>query len=129
MDNVHVSVGAIIHDNKILLVKTRSSSGYWTLPGGKVEPGETLFEAVIREIYEETGLVVESYAHLSCRTRKLHYKTYFVNYFLCSPVCDVSQLRDINDEVFSISWFPLEDINSIEFSSLEDYNILSSICA
>jgi 8-oxo-dGTP diphosphatase len=55
-------VGAIIKDEagRLLLVKRghEPEAGRWSLPGGRVEPGETDEQAVIREIREETGLLV-----------------------------------------------------------------------
>jgi 8-oxo-dGTP diphosphatase len=57
-------VGAIIKDpgGRLLLIKRGHApqAGRWSLPGGRVEPGETDQQAVIREIREETGL------HIRC---------------------------------------------------------------
>ena len=55
---------AIVRDGKILLVRRarRPALNIYTLPGGGVETGETLHEAVMREMREETGLVVEPVA-------------------------------------------------------------------
>lgn len=48
---------AIIRDDSILMVKHQEAGRvYWTLPGGGVEPGETPEAAVVREVWEETGL-------------------------------------------------------------------------
>jgi 8-oxo-dGTP diphosphatase len=54
--------GVIFADGKVLLVKRsiRPYRGYWCLPGGRVEFGETVEEAVHREVKEETGLDVET---------------------------------------------------------------------
>jgi 8-oxo-dGTP diphosphatase len=55
-------VGAIITDSagRLLLIKRghEPGKGLWSIPGGRVEPGETDEQAVIREAQEETGLVV-----------------------------------------------------------------------
>ena len=47
----------IIHDGKILLTH-ESNSGWWLLPGGEIEQGESPADCVIREVEEETGLIV-----------------------------------------------------------------------
>ncbi len=61
-DRPLVGVGALVlRDNSIVLVRRGSppSKGEWSIPGGLVEVGETLKEAVARETREETGLEVE----------------------------------------------------------------------
>jgi 8-oxo-dGTP diphosphatase len=55
---------AVVRDGRVLVVRRARSpaKGLFTLPGGVVEPGETLSEAVVREIHEETGLAIEPVA-------------------------------------------------------------------
>ncbi len=59
-DRPLVTVGAIIEraDGKLLLVRTHKWRGRWGLPGGKVDRGETLEDALRRELREETGLEI-----------------------------------------------------------------------
>jgi ADP-ribose pyrophosphatase YjhB (NUDIX family) len=57
-----VGVGAVvIHEDRVLLIRRGKEPmrGRWLIPGGTVELGETLQEALVREVAEETGLRVE----------------------------------------------------------------------
>jgi ADP-ribose pyrophosphatase YjhB (NUDIX family) len=56
---VRPSVSALIFDRRgRLLLQQRSDGGQWGLPGGSIEIGESVSEAVVREVREETGLTV-----------------------------------------------------------------------
>jgi len=53
---------ALIRDGKVLLIK-RAFAPYqhlWTLPGGRIEPGESIEQCAIREIAEEVGLAIRN---------------------------------------------------------------------
>lgn len=73
MTQFFVAVHAFIQkDGKFLVTKRKSTDGYmpgvWDLPGGTVEVGETVEQALVREVTEETGLVVRIGAPLSAYT-------------------------------------------------------------
>lgn len=57
-------MGAVVKDDqgRLLLIKRGHApgAGLWSLPGGRIEPGETDTEALVREMREETGLVIEA---------------------------------------------------------------------
>ncbi len=63
-DSVIPCVGAVIKDEqgRLLLIKRghEPGAGLWSLPGGRIEPGETDAAALVREMREETGLEVQA---------------------------------------------------------------------
>lgn len=59
---VRLSVSAVVRRNpegSELLLMRRSDNGLWGLPGGYVEPGESVSDATAREVFEETGYEIE----------------------------------------------------------------------
>ncbi len=73
-------------DGKILAVSRKQNSAQFGLPGGKVEPGETEIEALVREVKEETGLDIQVNETKSVFTRvcqgEVDYET--VTYYVSS---------------------------------------------
>ncbi len=56
------SVSVCVRDGQgRVLLQRRTDLGWWNLPGGVMEPGETLAQAAVREIREETGLDIEPF--------------------------------------------------------------------
>ncbi|WP_448110606.1 NUDIX hydrolase [Pseudomonas lini] len=95
-------------DRHILLV--RKLRGRWTLPGGKIEPGETVAGAAIRELYEETGLGVDGLLYLmeleTASTRHHVYEASVVNQ---------AEARPLN-EIFDCIWHPLDTVHNLNTS-------------
>jgi 8-oxo-dGTP diphosphatase len=83
--------------------------GYWSLPGGLVETGETLEQAVCREVLEETGLEVQTISLFEIferimpdQTGKTEYHYVLIDY-LCTPVG--GRLQAASD-VSRVAWVP-----------------------
>ena len=102
-----VGVGAIILDgNRVLLVRRANAplKGVWSIPGGRLELGETLTEGLRREIREETGLRIEILDQVEVFERimrdndgRVQYHYVLVDY-LCEPAGGVLRAADDADD-------------------------------
>ena len=95
---------------KILLVH-RPRYDDWSLPKGKLEPGESARNAAVREVEEETGLrckVGDELAELRYKDRKGRAKR--VRYWAMRPV---DGEFEPNDEVDEVRWVPLADVGDV----------------
>lgn len=133
-DRPQVSVGAIVlHDDRILLVRRGRgvAQGAWSVPGGRVEHGELLAEATVRELAEETGLegvcgslvgVVERFIDGEHHVILDHHVT----------LLDPNVTPTAGDDAAEVAWVPLIEVADwplvdglAEF--LHDHGILATI--
>ncbi|MCP5094375.1 MAG: NUDIX domain-containing protein [Chloroflexi bacterium] len=103
---------AIIQDGKILLT-LRPDFEVWCLPGGHVDPGESVAQAAKREAFEETGLKVELTRLVGVYSRLGGEHTIHLNLFAANPVGGV--LTPQPDEVLELAYFSLNDLPSNMF--------------
>lgn len=114
-----VGVGAVVFDRagRVLLVKRAHApgAGSWSLPGGRVEAGESAGAAVVREVREETGLAVVVRASLGdVRIEREGYR-YLIHEFLCA----VSGPEAIaaGDDAAEAHWATPDDLTELAVSA------------
>jgi mutator protein MutT len=120
-DRPIVGVAAVvIEDDRVVLVRRGRPPAYgeWSLPGGAVEPGETLEEAVVREVAEEIGFNVEVVELVAVLDRifwdqegGVHYHYVLID-FLCRKTG--GKLRASSDAI---------SCSQVPFSALTQYNL------
>jgi 8-oxo-dGTP diphosphatase len=115
-------VGAIILNRESVLLVERGKEplkGYWSLPGGVVEIGETLHEGVKREILEETGLIIQPLQIVEVFERIMHdadRKTEY-HYVLIDYLCLlIGGSLAAADDVTAVDWVPLEALGTIRLT-------------
>lgn len=112
-DFIGVGVGAVIlRDSKILLLlrKKAPESGCWTIPGGKVEFGETVEEAILREVKEEINAEGKIIAPLGVTNHILKEEgTHFVSpRFLVELLEEPENMEPESHE--DMKWFPIDNL-------------------
>ena len=126
-----VAVGAVaVVDDEILLVRRGRgpAQGEWSVPGGRVEAGEPLHVAVVREVAEETGLevVVDHFLGWVERFGQQHF---VILDFAVTPL-DRSQPLVAGDDAAEAAWVPLADLGDLRlvdglFEFLHDVGIVT----
>jgi 8-oxo-dGTP diphosphatase len=118
-DSPLVGVGAIIVEKeRVLLVKRGHAplAGEWSIPGGVLELGEALEEAVVREAWEETGLRVETAGLLGVYNRVLRdaQERTLYHYVLIDFLCHrVSGEPQAAGDAAEVRWFSLNEIGTL----------------
>ena len=112
MSRPELAVGAVCTNADTLLLVRRGrgpAAGEWSVPGGRVERGETVHEAVVRETYEETGLEVVVDRFLGW-VERIDDAYHYVILDFAATVLDPTQPPRAGDDAAEAAWVPFGDV-------------------
>ncbi|MCW8922354.1 MAG: Nudix family hydrolase [Gammaproteobacteria bacterium] len=116
---IHVAAAAIINNNNEVLISQRApdahQGGLWEFPGGKLESGESVQHALLRELGEELGIQANSCRPLIKVTHQYSDKTVLL---------DVWKVDDYTGQVVgkegqAIRWLAVDQLNYVEFPAAD----------
>ncbi len=108
----------IVKDGKILLVQEswEKVRGKWNLPAGKVDMGETIEQAAVREAKEETGLDVQLKKHVFTLHQSIE------DSVLHSYLAEIKsgEIKFDPEEILDVKWFEIDEvINNLDLRNTE----------
>lgn len=120
--------------HRFLLTQERKYGSTWSIPGGRVEHAETLHDAAIREVFEETGVPIQldgvlrvehtvppdADADSYARVRILYMGT---------PLDDTKPKEMADDESLGAGWFTLDEIRRMPLRGAELRALLESVAS
>lgn len=123
---VHVAVAAVVNSQGKILISRRPKGvhleGLWEFPGGKLEPKETVFAALQREMLEETGLAIETGRPLIQIEHEYSEKTVKLHTWLCQQW--TGEARGLEGQ--EVRWVAFEDLTNFDFPDA-DVPIISAL--
>jgi ADP-ribose pyrophosphatase YjhB (NUDIX family) len=113
--------------HRFLLTQEKKYGSTWSIPGGRVEPGENLVEAAVREVHEETGVPVRIDGILrvehSPREENVRMRVLFTG----TPLDDTEPKTMADDESLGAAWLTLEEIRQRKLRGAELRALLESV--
>jgi ADP-ribose pyrophosphatase YjhB (NUDIX family) len=128
-----LAVGAVAVDADRLLLVRRGhgpAAGEWSVPGGRVEFGETLVEAVVREVREETGLDALCGPEIGW-VERISDEHHFVIVDFLVTVLDPDE-PVAGDDAAEVRWVPVDDVPGLRLveglaAFLDEHGIVRSV--
>lgn len=122
-DYIGVGIGGIIlnKEGKFLLIqrgkKSKNEVGMWGFPGGALEFGETIEEAIIREVQEELGVKIKPLKKLAPVNHRIpNEKQHWVAVpYICQLVSGRPKIKE-PDKISDMRWLSLEDARELHLS-------------
>lgn len=106
---IQVAVGVLLAEHGKFLLTTRPEgkaySGHWEFPGGKIEAGETIEQALVRELHEELGIHVSQVS--LWRTEQIDYPHAWVQLHFCKVTQWQGELQMKEGQQFSWQQLPV----------------------
>jgi 8-oxo-dGTP diphosphatase len=113
-----IGVGGLVFNkrNQVLLIKRNQAPalGLWSIPGGKLEAGESLVEACRREMYEETNLIVEVKQIIAVVERRLEGFHYVIIDFLAELLDEEKNRLVAQSDVAEAKWVGLDEFDEYD---------------
>jgi len=117
-----------IRDDAMLLCQISAgypNEGMWTLPGGGVDWGEHPDHALVREVYEEAGLKLETCEFLGVFSRVLDStispgQFHYVGLIYRAPLVGEPHVTEVDGSTCDVRWIPLADLEALPVTMLVD---------
>ena len=119
-----IIAGCLIEkDNKFLMVKEAKKKcyGQWNFPAGHLEENETIKEAAIREVFEETGCKVKLTGVLPIVQEHIKDENVIIIRFVAK--IEEENIVFNENEILDVKWIDLDDIKNMKEDELRGYNL------
>jgi mutator protein MutT len=127
MPTIEVSAALIFRDGKLLITRRQADAhlgGLWEFPGGKLEPGETFEQCLVREIREELGIQISVGALFEEITHDYPEKSVRLKFFICELLSGEPQARGCA----AFNWIGRQELGGFEFPAA-DARLLEKLSA
>jgi 8-oxo-dGTP pyrophosphatase MutT (NUDIX family) len=113
--------------HRFLLTQERKYGSCWSIPGGRVEPGETLTTAAIREVLEETGVPIRLDGILRIEHAPVDAGVRVRVLFSGSPIDDTQPKSTADDESLGAAWLTIDELRERRLRGAELRAMLESV--
>ncbi len=111
---IDVAAGLVFFGGKLLITQRRLDDhlgGLWEFPGGKVEPGETFEDCLVRELREELGIEVSVGEQIEDITHTYPEKTVRLKFFMCALVSGTAKPIYCQE----LAWVTRKELSNYDF--------------
>lgn len=113
-----IGVGGVVFNSigEVLLIQRNQApaKGMWSVPGGKIDPGESLVETCRREIEEETGLLVYPKSIIAVVERKIENFHFIIIDYWAELLSNENQAPIPDTDVIDVGWFSVNRLSEMD---------------
>lgn len=114
MKTLEVTAAVIRQEDRVLICQRPANKNcglLWEFPGGKIEPGETGEQCIVRECQEELGVTLGVKCKLTDVTHEYPDRTVHLHFYLCEILAGTPEKKEHN----AIAWVTASELSQYEF--------------